>query len=111
MLTLIFNSSSSLLLPLPSRLPLPNPVPPPSHSPSRPPPQHVFLDWWGHNPAEEKRLFEGVVDWLCERRRRHPNMHIFHYAPYETEALKRLAARHATRYDWMMTTMRGILNE
>ncbi len=32
-----------------------------------------------------------------ERRRRHPEMHIYHYAAYEESALKRLMGKYATR--------------
>jgi uncharacterized protein len=34
-----------------------------------------------------------------ERRRRYPDMHIYHYAPYEPTAIKRLAGRHGTCVD------------
>lgn len=52
---------------------------------------------WGHTPGEEKRAFEMFVDLITERRRRWPDMHVYHYAPYEPSALGRLAGRHGTR--------------
>ena len=48
---------------------------------------------------KEKLCFEEFVDWLMERWARHPDMHVYHYAPYEPSAMKRLMGRHATRED------------
>lgn len=56
-----------------------------------------FIDWWAHDRQSEKRAFEMFVDWVCERFRRCPSMHVYHYASYETSALKRLMGRHGTR--------------
>jgi predicted RecB family nuclease len=52
---------------------------------------------WAHDRDEEKRSFEKLVDYLVERRRRFPDMHVYHYAPYERTALSRLMGEHATR--------------
>jgi len=38
-----------------------------------------------------------MVDWIADRLRTHPDLHVFHYNAYETVALKKLVARHATR--------------
>ena len=56
----------------------------------------TFHPIWAHNPAEEKAAFESLMRLLLEQVRRHPNAHIYHYAAYETTALKRLAMRYAT---------------
>jgi uncharacterized protein len=56
-----------------------------------------FVDFWAHDFAEEGRLTTDLVDWLTERWQRYPHMHVYHYAPYETTALKRLVGQHATR--------------
>ncbi|HUQ43282.1 MAG TPA: TM0106 family RecB-like putative nuclease [Candidatus Limnocylindria bacterium] len=45
----------------------------------------------------EKAAFERLVDLLIGRLDAHPELHIYHYAPYEKTALGRLAQRHATR--------------
>ena len=42
----------------------------------------------GHDPSGEKRAFEEFVDFVCERRERFPDMHVYHYAPYERTALE-----------------------
>ena len=57
----------------------------------------VFHDWWAHDAAGEKAAFEQFIDWVRARRTLHPGMHVYHYAPYETTAAKRLAAKYATR--------------
>ncbi|UGA43034.1 TM0106 family RecB-like putative nuclease [Bradyrhizobium quebecense] len=56
----------------------------------------AFQPIWAHNPADEKVAFEKLMRLLIEQVRRHPNAHIYHYAAYETTALKRLAMRYAT---------------
>ena len=57
----------------------------------------AFEHWWAHDEPTEKAIFESFVDWAMERRRRHPEMHIYHYAAYEESALKRLMGKYATR--------------
>ena len=59
--------------------------------------QPQFKDWWAHDDAEEKLAFEGFIDWVVARRRKHPDMHIYHYAPYEITAIKRLMGKYGTR--------------
>lgn len=58
-----------------------------------------FKDWWGHDRDEEKVAFEGFVDWVFKRWRENPGMHIYHYAAYEVNAVRRLSTRHDTRQD------------
>ena len=52
---------------------------------------------WAHDASTERAAFEGFIDMVMERRKKHPGMHIYHYAPYEPAALKRLMGRYATR--------------
>jgi uncharacterized protein len=59
----------------------------------------AFRAFWGHDRAAERAAFEAFVDFVAERRARFPNMHVYHFAPYETTALKKLASRHATCED------------
>lgn len=56
-----------------------------------------FDDWWAHDDAKEKRAFEDFIDWVTARWRKHPDMHIYHYAPYEVTAMKRLMGKYGTR--------------
>ncbi|WP_207386138.1 TM0106 family RecB-like putative nuclease [Protofrankia symbiont of Coriaria ruscifolia] len=72
-------------------------------SPADPPevfaagPPEIFHPFWAHDRAGEKRALEQFIDWALRRLTDHPRAHIYHYAPYEPNALKRLAARHGTR--------------
>jgi uncharacterized protein len=66
--------------------------------------QHAF---WAHDPDEEKRAFEQVVDFLIERLNRNPDLHVYHYAAYEPNALKWLASTYATREAEVDLLLRG----
>jgi len=52
---------------------------------------------WAHDSAHERDTFVKFMDLVAERRAQYPDMHIYHYAPYETTALKRLAMRNQTK--------------
>jgi predicted RecB family nuclease len=56
-----------------------------------------FKDWWAHNSQMEKAAFESFIDWVWQRWRQDPTMHIYHYAPYETTAIKSLMSKYGTR--------------
>ena len=56
-----------------------------------------YMPLWARSRGEEKRALETWIDWLTERLGAFPDLHVFHYNAYETTALKRLVARHATR--------------
>jgi uncharacterized protein len=64
---------------------------------------------WAVSREEERRAFEGFVDFLTERWKRYPDFHVYHYAPYEPSALKRLMGRYATREDEIDRMLRGRL--
>jgi len=60
---------------------------------------------WGTDRDGEKTAFERFVDWVEERRKRYPDLHVYHYASYERSALRRLMGEHSTREqeidDWL----------
>ena len=62
---------------------------------------------WALTAADEKRAFEAFIDFVNERRAQHSDLHIYHYAPYEPSALKRLMGRFATREDDVDRLLRG----
>lgn len=66
-----------------------------------------FTDWWAHDRDEEKLAFEGFIDWVFKRWRENPGMHIYHYAAYEVNAIRRLSTRHDTRQDEVDDLLRG----
>jgi len=54
---------------------------------------------WSFEQAGERNAFEKFMAAVMDRWCRYPDMHIYHYAPYEPAAIKRLAGRHATCVD------------
>ena len=50
-----------------------------------------------HDHDTERIAFETFVDLVHERLARYPDLHVYHYAPYEITALKRLMGRYGTR--------------
>ncbi len=66
-----------------------------------------YRAFWGTTRDEERRAFEAFIDFIVERRRKHPAMHVYHYANYEKSALRRLAQEHCTREDEVDDLLRG----
>ncbi len=58
-----------------------------------------FGDWWAHDRAQEKQTFEAFIDHVYSKWIEDPTMHVYHYAPYEVSAIRRLAGRHSTRVE------------
>jgi uncharacterized protein len=56
-----------------------------------------YMPLWATDRASEKKALEDWIDWLFARLETWPDLHVFHYNAYETTALKKLVARHATR--------------
>lgn len=61
------------------------------------PGKDAFKAFWAHDHAAEKAAFEALMDFFQGHLARYPDARIYHYAPYETTALKRLAMKYATR--------------
>ncbi|MDO5504652.1 MAG: TM0106 family RecB-like putative nuclease, partial [Actinomycetia bacterium] len=55
--------------------------------------------FWAHDRAQEKQALIDFVAYVTQRRQQWPDLHIYHYAAYETAALTRLAARHGVCED------------
>jgi uncharacterized protein len=62
---------------------------------------------WATDRVKEKEAFERLVDWIVERRRRFPTMHVYHYANYERTALTQLMGLHGTRENEIDDLLRG----
>lgn len=58
-------------------------------------------------PDAERRAFEAVIDLFMDRLERDPDLHIYHYAPYEPTAVGRLMGRHGTREEQVDQLLRG----
>jgi uncharacterized protein len=54
---------------------------------------------WSFDPKSEKQAFIQFIERIKQIRVEHPNMHIYHYAPYEPTAIKHLAGRHGVCAD------------
>ncbi len=57
--------------------------------------------------AGEQRGFEQLVDFVMDRLAADPAMHVYHYAPYEPTALKRLMGRYGSRENEIDRLLRG----
>jgi predicted RecB family nuclease len=62
---------------------------------------------WCFTREEEKTAFETFVDFVTARLETYPDLHIYHYAPYEPAALKRLMGRYASREGEIDNLLRG----
>ncbi|TME30655.1 MAG: TM0106 family RecB-like putative nuclease [Chloroflexi bacterium] len=67
----------------------------------------LFRTWWAHNRAEEKVAFEQFVDFVMDRWRHRPGIHVYHYAAYERARMGMLSTRHATREREVDSMLRG----
>lgn len=71
--------------------------------------QFEYRSDWAFSRADEKQAFETFVDFVLARREQFPDLHIYHYAPYEPAALKRLMGRYATREEEIDRMLRAKL--
>jgi uncharacterized protein len=61
--------------------------------------ERSFTAIWAHDRDEERQALERVIGRFHERLAAYPDMHVYHYASYETSALKRLSAEHGVLED------------
>ena len=59
----------------------------------------TFHPLWAHNRPDERQALVDFLALVAKRRKRYPNMHVYHYASYEKTALLRLAGRHGVGED------------
>lgn len=69
----------------------------------------VYAADWALDGSAEKRAFERFIDFVEERRTTFPELHIYHFAPYEPAALKKLMGRYATREEELDQLLRGLV--
>ncbi len=67
----------------------------------------VYVRDWSLDRETEKAIFERFVDFVTARRQTYPDLHIYHFAPYEPSALKRLMGRYASRENEIDDLLRG----
>ncbi len=69
--------------------------------------QPQYTPLWAAKPEQERRNFETFIDLVTGIRRSEPGAHMYHFAPYEPSALKRLMGRYATREVELDQLLRG----
>lgn len=62
---------------------------------------------WAQNETEEKQIFEQFIDFAANLKAENPSLHIYHYAPYEVTAFKRLMGKYASRENEIDTFLRS----
>ena len=50
----------------------------------------AYIAEWALSREEEKQIFERFVDFVMDRIKTYNDLHIYHFAPYEPDALKQL---------------------
>lgn len=69
-----------------------------------------FRPLWAHDRESERQALVDFLKMVRKRRKRYPNMHIYHYAAYEKTALLRLAGRYGAGEDEVDDLLRsGVL--
>jgi predicted RecB family nuclease len=66
-----------------------------------------YIGDWAWNRQEERVAFERFLDFAIQRLATYPDLHIYHFAPYEPAALKRLMGRYATRENELDSLLRA----
>jgi uncharacterized protein len=56
----------------------------------------VYTPIWANNETQEKAAFEQFIEFALSKLAIDPDLHIYHYAPYETTAFKRIMSKYAT---------------
>jgi predicted RecB family nuclease len=67
----------------------------------------AYVGDWALSRAHEKQIFERFVDFVVDRLKLYPDLHIYHFAPYEPSALKRLMGRYASRQEEIDSFLRS----
>jgi len=67
----------------------------------------TFRGFWAHTHTEERQALLDFLGYVSARRATYPNMHIYHYAPYERSHLLMLAARHGVGEEAVDELLRG----
>jgi predicted RecB family nuclease len=58
-----------------------------------------YRQFWAYDRAGEKRAFEALIDFITERRRERPGLHVYHYNHYEPTSVDHLSELHETRQE------------
>src|SRR6185436_2171048 len=67
----------------------------------------TYIKEWAFTREQEAQAFRKFVDLVMARWAQYPDMHVYHYAPYEPSTLKRLMGRYAMCEDEIDRMLRG----
>ena len=67
----------------------------------------VYRAFWAQTEQEERAAFDTVMSLIMEAWDSDPGTHVYHYAPYEPSAFKRLSCRYAMREQDVDRLLRG----
>jgi predicted RecB family nuclease len=71
----------------------------------------AYSKLWAKSRLQEKQAFTKFMTFVMERLKKYPDLHIYHFAPYEPSTIKRLALRHTLHesdLDWLLRAERFI---
>jgi predicted RecB family nuclease len=66
---------------------------------------------WAKNRVEEKQAFDLFMNFVMDRLKQFPDLHVYHFSPYEPSTVKRLTLRHSiheSNLDWLLRAERFI---
>ena len=67
----------------------------------------VYRGFWAQTEQEERAAFDTIMSLIMEAWDSDPGTHLYHYAPYEPSAFKRLSCRYAMREQDVDRLLRG----
>ena len=67
----------------------------------------VYRAFWAQTEQEERAAFDTIMSLIMEAWDSDPGTHVYHYAPYEPSAFKRLSCRYAIREQDVDRLLRG----
>jgi uncharacterized protein len=70
-------------------------------------PGEGFDAYWSKNFSEEEENFRALLEHLSTTLSTHPDAHLYHYAPYEKIAMRRMAQRYRIGRDQVMLWQRA----
>jgi predicted RecB family nuclease len=69
--------------------------------------EYQYKAYWAFDRIQERAAFNDFMIFIMDRWAKHPGMHIYHYAPYEPSAIKRLMSRYAIHETNVDKLLRG----
>jgi len=58
-----------------------------------------YTEIWAYDRSGEKRAFEELIDFITDRRKVNPGLHVYHYNHYEPTSIEQLTSLHETRQE------------